>query len=630
MTESTGRAAAAGALDRVGARKLLHRAGMLSEPAGGLATDTPQVARLLADGEFAGRLRTLAADLGIDPAQARQDAAGYLREMGACHDRRAMAAWARFGGWMFRAHDLLLDAEKLRQLRALDRKHSLLFLFSHRSYLDGWAVPLALQQHGVSPLFMMGGANLNFFPFNAVARRSGIVYIRRSIADLPVYRLTLRSYIAELIRDGHNLGWSIEGGRTRTGKLRPPAYGILRYVLDAVEATAGTEALIIPGSVVYDQLHEVGPMISEATGGSKRPEDIRWLVNYARSQRHRLGHAYVDFGEPIPVRERLAELRAEDPTGRHVVERVALDTMHRINRATPVTATAVVCVAMLAADRALSLDEVLATVAPLARYIEQRRWAVAGAATLTDRATIRRTLQELVSSGVLTSYDGGTETIWDIAPHQHLVAAFYRNSMVHILLDRAIGELALAAAAESQDAVQTAEDETLRLRELLKFDFFFPRRRDFAEEMRAELGLIDPDGLERIGDFGPQDARRWLAHASPLMSPLMLRPFLDAYHVVADRLAAWDDEDDFDEPRFLDECLRVGRQWAMQHRLASMESVSLELFKSALRLARHRDLVRSTAPELAKRRQAFAAELRETIRLADTVAELARPAGAAA
>ena len=605
---------------------------MLSEPDSGLPTDSPQVRRLLADDDFAGQVRKLAADLGIDPERARREAAGYLREMGAVHDQRATAAWTRIGAWMLRAHDLLVDADELRQLGALDRKHSLLFLISHRSYLDGFALPLALHQHGLSRPFMVGGANLNFFPVNALARHSGIVYLRRSTAGLPLYRFVLRSYIAQLIRDRQNLGWSIEGGRTRTGKLRPPAYGILRYVLDAVDSSAGTDALIIPVSVVYEQLHEVGLMTSEATGGGKRPEDLRWLVSYARSQQHHLGRAYMEFGEPIAVRERLAELRAADPGGHHVVERVALDTMHRINRATPVTATAVVCVAMLAADRALGLGEVLATVAPLAHYIERRQWPVAGAASLTDRATIRRTLQELVASGVLISYDGGTETIWDIAPRQHLVAAFYRNSLVHLLVNRVIGELALAAAAESQTAAQTAADEALRLRDLLKFDFFFPSRRDFAAEMRTELGLIDPAGLERIDDFSQQDACRWLAHGSPLMAPLVLRPFLDAYHVVADRLAAWDDDDtdSFDEARFLDECLRVGRQWAMQRRLANAESVSLELFKPALQLARHRDLIQSRAPGLVERRRAFATEVRETIRLIDVVGQLARPSGATA
>jgi glycerol-3-phosphate O-acyltransferase len=351
-------------------------------------------------------------------------------------------------------------------------------------------------------------------------------------------------------------------------------------------------------------------------------------VKYARQQGERLGNAYLDFGEPLPLRERLAELRGEDPQARHDVERIALDTMHRINRATPVTATSVVCLAMLAADRALTLDQVLAIGEPLARYIESRRWPVAGAASLTDRATIRRTLQELVASGVLTSYDGGTDTVWGIGSEQHLVAAFYRNTAVHVLVDRAIGELALAAAMEGgQNGLATAGAESLRLRDLLKFDFFFSPRRDFADEMAAELAIIDPSLPESVHEFDADEARRRLEQGQPLVAHLVLRPYLDAYHLVADRLAAWDDDEDtFDEARFLDECLRVGRQWALQRRLASEESVSLELFKPALRLARHRDLLDSAAPEVRKRRRDFRDELRQTVRRVNVVAEFAQKA----
>ena len=163
---------------------------------------------------------------------------------------------------------------------------------------------------GSSPAFTLGGANLNFFPVGQMARRSGIVYIRRSTRDQPVYKLALRAYIGQLIRNRKNLSWSIEGGRTRTGKLRPPTYGIVRYVVDSIEATPDTEAVVVPVSIVYEQLHEVGLMTAEARGGRKRPEDVRWLVNFARLQTKRLGRAYLDFGEPLPLRERLAELRA--------------------------------------------------------------------------------------------------------------------------------------------------------------------------------------------------------------------------------------------------------------------------------------------------------------------------------
>ena len=389
--------AVASALDRIGARRMFQRIGVVHEPASALPSDTPEVRQLLADDAFDEALERLARNLDRDVSDVKSEAAGYLREMSATHSARVDKVWDGFGRWLNRAHDVEVDEEQARRVRALSRKNSLLFLMSHRSYLDGFTLPVELVAHGIDAPFTMGGANLNFFPVGAIASRTGIVFIRRSTSDLPVYRLALRFYIGRLIRNHHNLCWSIEGGRTRTGKLRPPVYGILRYVIDALDASPGTDPLIIPVSFVYEQLHEVSLMTAEAPGGRKRPEDLRWLVNFARSQSDRLGRAYLDFGTPIPVRERLAELRADDPEGTHAVERIALDTCYRINRATPVTVTGVVCLALLAADRSLTLDEVLGTVAPLARYIEWRNWPVAGGVNLTDRATIRRTLQELVS-----------------------------------------------------------------------------------------------------------------------------------------------------------------------------------------------------------------------------------------
>jgi len=209
-----------------------------------------------------------------------------------------------------------------------------------------------------------------------------------------------------MVSDGRNLVWSIEGGRTRTGKLRPPRYGLLKYVTDAVESVHSEQTLAIPVSILFDQLplHEVKLMVEESRGLPKRPENVRWLFSYARGLRHRLGRIYINFGAPVPLHERMVALRAEGLTDRQVVERVALDICHRLNQATPVSATAAVSVAMLGADRALTLDEVCATVAPLARYLVARGWPVAGGADLTDRATVSQTLHDLVGSGVLTSY----------------------------------------------------------------------------------------------------------------------------------------------------------------------------------------------------------------------------------
>ena len=619
-----------GMLHQSGARVLLSRVGLSRASTEPLPSDSAEVANLLGAAAFRSQVRDLAGRLGRPEEDVLAEAAGDLREMSATHNEAVIAQWQRFGRWMRRGYDTLLDEEALGGLRELNRKHSLIFLISHRSYLDEWVLLPALLSSGISPPYGLAGANLNFFPLGTVARRTGVVHIRRSTSDAPVYRLALRAYIRQLMADRANLVWSIEGGRSRTGKLRPPRYGLLRYVVDAVEAVDAPEALVVPVSIVYDQLpaHEVSLMISEARGLGKQPENVRWLLGYARGLHNRLGRVYVDLGQPLRLRERLTELRVDDPAETHAVERIALEISHRINQATPVTPTAAVCVALLAADRALTMAEVLATVAPLADYLRRRDWPVAGAASLTDRSTVRRALQELVASSVLTCYSGGPETVWGIGADQHLVAAVYRNSAIHVLVVRAIAELALVAVARRQDGSgRSAWDEALRLRDLLKFDFFFARRRDFAAELQAELALIDPGAGQVGAEISPDDAQRWLERLQPHVAHLVLRPFLDAYWLVAEQLAAADASEEFDEQQFLARCLRVGRQWALQRRLASEESVSAEMFRTALQLARHRGLIASDDPALSKRRRAFADELREVRRYVAEIADIASRKG---
>jgi glycerol-3-phosphate O-acyltransferase len=622
-----GPVASARELGRTRVRKLLQRTGIIEESRTPLSTDPDEVARLLEAPWYEERLEKLAAELGRDPNGVRAEAAGYLREMAASRDERAVEAWRSFSRWLMRAYDVLVDEDQIAQLRKLDRKATLAFAFSHRSYLDGMLLPEVIQANRLLPALTFGGANLNFFPMGAFAKRTGTIFIRRQTKDIPVYRFVLRAYTAQLAQSHANLTWSIEGGRTRTGKLRPPVFGILRYITDAVDEIDGPEVYLVPTSIVYDQLHEVEAMTTEAYGAAKRPEDFRFLVRLARQQGERLGRAYLDFGEPLPLRKRLEELRGEESGTGTEIERIALDVEHRINRATPVTPTAVVSLALLGANRSLSISEVLATVQPLASYIAARNWAVAGAADLTNRSTIRWTLHQLVASGVVSVYDAGTEPVWGIGDHQHLVAAFYRNTAIHILVDRAIAETALLAASEdSADGSvlpSTVRDEALHLRELLKFEFLFSARAQFEKDLADEVRLIGP--VEHTTKpIAAADVRRLLESADLLLAHLVLRPFLDAYHIVAVRLAAYEDES-FDEGSFLAECLQVGEQWELQRRIASAESRSMELFKTALRLARHRELIDSPDPvDIAQRRRQFADQIATAIRRVSAIAELAR------
>lgn len=593
----------------------------------------PDAAALIDSPQFDSGTARLAEQLDRDVAGVRAEAAFYIREMAASHVPIVVRGWHALAAWLVRGFKVITDTDEMTALRALDRDHTLVFLISHRSYLDQFSFPPRLIQEGISPTFGLAGANLNFFPLGTLARRNGFIPVRRSTGDIPVYRFALRAVVGQMVAGGHNMVWSIEGGRTRTGKLRAPRYGLLRYVTDAVESVDGESTVVVPVSILFDQLplHEVKLMASEARGLPKRPENARWMVSYARGLRHRLGCIYINFGTPVPLADRLAGLREQGLDDQQVLERVALDVCHRINRVTPVSATAAVCVAMLGADRSLTLGEVCATVAPLAKYLSARRWQIAGGADLTDRATVSRTLQDLVASGVLTGYSGGPETVWGIGADQHLIAAVYRNSAIHVLVGRAIAELAVLALVRNPAADnRTAWERALALRELLKFEFFFAGRDEFADELWQELEIMTGRSHDRYAPLDPAEAERCLRGSDLLVAQLVLRPFIDAYRVVAEELTVASADRVVDERRLLKQCLRLGRQWALQHRVTE-ESVSGEMFATAVKLARHRGLLEPGVPpaEMVDRRRRFVTEVDAVQRSIDDLVAMRAAVGLA-
>jgi glycerol-3-phosphate O-acyltransferase len=574
------------------------------------------IRQVTGDERFRAAVLELSETLGREPESVSSEAEAAVGEMAASHAAAPVWVWRSLGRRLTRNYRLRVDEAALRRLRALDDEHTLVWLPSHRSYLDTWIAPMAFDAAGFPPYYVFGGANLSFWPFGDVARRTGLIFIRRDSRDDPVYRMALRQYLAHLVRCRADFGWSIEGGRTRTGKLRPPRYGLLRYLSDAVrgDGDGGNDVLLVPVSIVYDQLPEVGAMVAEAHGGNKRSEDIRWLVDFVRRQSHAGGQAYVDFGEPVPLAERLNEFASEPGGGGHEVERVALDVCHRINRVTPVVPGAVVTIALLAADRGLTLDEVVKVVRPLASYLNKRGVPVACDGRLDDPTVVARALDELVAAEGAIRHDGGREPVWALGPDQHLVAAFYRNSALHFLVTRAVAELVRLAVDEApgREPHDVGAQVALRLRDLLKFEFFFPRKRDFLEELKQEVDLLDDSPETR-----------------PL-APLVLRPFLESYLVVADCLCALPSGARLDDEAFLQMCLGVGKQWLLQRRLNSAESVSLELFGTGLRVARHRGLDVPGGAETTTARQEFADELRGTLRCVSALERQARDGSATA
>ncbi|WP_209305301.1 glycerol-3-phosphate 1-O-acyltransferase [Blastococcus sp. CT_GayMR20] len=511
-----------------------------------------------------------------------------------------------------RAWDVQADTEGLERLRELNRRHSLVFLPSHRSYVDPLVLADVLAQHDFPRNHVLGGDNLRFWPVGPLAKRAGIVFIRRSFGDDQVYKLAVREYFAFLLSKRFNLEWYMEGGRSRTGKLRPPRHGLLRYVADAVERGRVDDVLLVPVSITYDQLREVSLMAAEQGGAAKRGEGLSWLATYAREQVSTpLGTVHVAFAEPLSLATALrAGADATDPDSRRLtLQKVAFQVAVGINSVTPATATALVTLALLGVrDRALTLAQVRRVVEPLLTFLDERELPHSGAALTTFRGT-RSVLATLAAQGVVTVFDGGEEPVHAIERGQHLVAAFYRNSAIHHFVDRAIAELVLL-----RDPVDRW-DEAMRLRDQLKFEFFFPERDAFRERIGAELERLHPE-------WETADGREVLCQAPLLVAHRVLRSFVDAQLVVAERLAARDPRTPLVEADFLAECGGVAQQMLLQGRLHGPESLSRELFTTALQLAGNLDLVDPGREDVARRRQEWAAQVRDVVGRVAVIDEL--------
>jgi glycerol-3-phosphate O-acyltransferase len=554
--------------------------------------------------EFARQVRLLAERLDQPEEEVRADAVAALDGLVAAMDPAAVEVFTGlFRPLHTRAWDVQADTAGLARLRELNARFPLVFLPSHRSYVDPLVLADVLARHDFPRNHVLGGDNLRFWPLGSLAKRAGIVFIRRSFGDDQVYKLAVREYFAFLLAKRFNLEWYMEGGRSRTGKLRPPRHGLLRYVADAVERGRVDDVFLVPVSITYDQLREVSLMAAEQGGAAKRGEGLSWLASYAREQLTTpLGTVHVGFAEPISL---AAALRAgadpADPDARRLtMQKVAFQVAVGINSATPATATALVTLALLGVrDRALTLGQVQRVLAPLLDYLTERRMPHSGAVLATARG-VRRVLAALAQQGVVTLYEGGDEPVYSIERGQHLVAAFYRNSAIHHVVDRAIAELVLLHDPADR------WDEAMRLRDLLKFEFFFPERDAYRERLSAELAQLDP-GWETA------DGREVLCRAPLLVAHRVLRSFVDAQLVVAERLAARDPRTPVTEPEFLAECSGVGQQMLLQGRLHGPESLSRELFGSALQLAANLDLVDPGREEVARRRQEWAAQVRDVV-----------------
>jgi glycerol-3-phosphate O-acyltransferase len=594
---------------------------------------------ILARPGFRGGVARLARQTGQGEEKVAARASRYLREIAATHSTYVIDLLAHVIHYLYRQgyeEALHYDRERLERIYAQAQRHPVVFLPSHKSNLDHLVLQYALHENGHPPNHTAGGINMNFFPVGPLVRRSGVFFIRRTFKDNPIYKFVLRQYVDYLIEKRFPLEWYVEGGRSRSGKMLPPRFGMLAWVIDAFRRGKSEDVLLIPVSIAYDQIQDVSDYVAEQRGAAKQRESFGWFLGVVRALRRRYGRIHLSFGEPLSLAEALGpETEAIDLDAEEHgldLQKLAFEVCVRINRVTPITPTSLVTLALLGTlEKAMTVDEIVAALKNMIVYVQRRSLPTTEAMDLDNAAAVQRTLDGLVENGVVACFSEGPEAVYMIGPEQHLTAAYYRNTIIHFFVNGAIVELALLRAGDARrregegapDAVDVFWDEAFRLRDLLKFEFFFADKETFRREIADELALHAPDWERELGSGDAQAAQSILRRIKPFNAHRILRPFLEAYSVVADALVPEAAGAKVDEKALLSRCLSRGRQYLLQRRIRSTESVSKVLFETSLKLARNRGLLDPAVADVAERRRRFAEEIRDVLRRIDAIGALA-------
>jgi glycerol-3-phosphate O-acyltransferase len=224
-------------------------------------------------------------------------------------------------------------AEGIEHASDATRRGRVVYVSNHKSHLDYLVEPLVLDDHGVRPPLMAAGINLFGGALGLPHRHvTGAIPIRRNSKD-PVYLVTLRAYVAEILKV-HDLLYYAEGGRSYSGELKSPKTGLLQAALHADRH----EISVVPMAVAYDLVLEDRIISRAATRKRSRPfaQEVAELVRHAVGYQSR---AFVTFGKPIALGD-------YDPEARRDLVALAHRIQDDVGRLYKVLPTALVAAAM--------------------------------------------------------------------------------------------------------------------------------------------------------------------------------------------------------------------------------------------------------------------------------------------
>ncbi|XP_001358255.4 glycerol-3-phosphate acyltransferase 1, mitochondrial isoform X1 [Drosophila pseudoobscura] len=242
-----------------------------------------------------------------------QRAISILKEMGSTLNNGLLAftSWILYKLLPCFLSGVVTNTKQIEMLKTASERSPgtpLIFVPLHRSHLDYIMVTFILTNNDIRSPLVAAGNNLQIPVFGGLLRGLGAFFIKRKIDPVEgkkdvLYRAALHLYLTHALKQGHNVEFFIEGGRTRTGKPCMPKGGILSVIVNAFMDGSIPDALLVPVSVNYERLVD-GNFVREQKGEKKIPESFTKAISGIwKALNSKYGRMRIDFNEPYSIRE---------------------------------------------------------------------------------------------------------------------------------------------------------------------------------------------------------------------------------------------------------------------------------------------------------------------------------------
>lgn len=502
-----------------------------------------------------------------------------------------------------------IDKEGLARVREACKEGSVILLPSHKSHIDYLVLSYVFYEENIQLPLIAAGDNLSFFPLGPVFRRAGAFFIRRSFKGDRLYSAVVETYVRRLIRDGFPIELFIEGGRSRTGKLLPPKFGLLGMMVDAALSVGQRKSYFVPVSIGYERIVETGAYERELSGGDKVKEDAAGLLKTTDVLKHRYGRINLQFGATLTLDEMRADLGLgstadlKPPQKRAIITRLGNRVMDEINRVTAVTPGSITALALLShGRRGLPHDELVERCGRLLTVLEEMdarvtpRTATPSGNLRPD--AIREAAQLFTNAGLIEAHAPADldpaeaagqsaipGTIYTIPDSRRIELDTSKNMIVHFFVERSLVAVAMLAAPDPRSPIDDVRDRVQKLSRLFKHEFRFRADAPFAEifaetlERMSSAGEVTVDsgqglsaGEGRLGWSG----REWL-----LTYAAFLRNFLEGYRLTARGLGVLL-KGPLPEKELVKKTLATGKRMFFTGEIERSEAVSQPIVKNAV------------------------------------------------